>query len=74
MNQEFIKKMMMAEKYKYEAIKEILPINLRKKVEAFEKDALNLLKDAALEIINENLQEDSKENKKTTKKVDVDFS
>jgi hypothetical protein len=74
MKKEFVKKMIRAEKLKYEAIKEILPDNLRKKVENFEKDTLNLLKDIAVEIIKEDLDNDADENIKKTKKVEVDFS
>ena len=74
MNKEFVKKIIKAEKLKYEAIKEIMPDNLKLKVEQFEKEAFNLLKDVALEIIKENINVDSYEEKKTTKKVNVDFS
>ncbi|MHB8062160.1 MAG: hypothetical protein ACYDG2_05940 [Ruminiclostridium sp.] len=74
MNKEFVKKMVKAEKLRYEAIKEILPNNLRDKVDAFEQDAFNLLKDAALEFIKEDVNEESRGDKKTTKKVNVDFS
>jgi len=73
-NKEFVKKIIKAEKLKYEAIKEIMPDNLKLKVEQFEKEAFNLLKDVALEIIKENINVDSYEEKKTTKKVNVDFS
>lgn len=74
MNKEFIKKIIKAEKLKYEAIKELLPDNLREKTEALEKDAFSLLKDIALEIIKEDIEEESHVIKKTTKKVNVDFS
>jgi hypothetical protein len=74
MNKEFVKKMIRAEKLKYEAIKEVLPDNLRKKVENFEKDTINLLKDIAVEIIKEDLNNSADENIKKTKKVEVDFS
>lgn len=77
MNKEFARRMIKAEKLKYEAIMEILPIGLQKKVEAFGKDALNLVKDISIEIMNEDVSEDteeSHESKKTTKKVKVDFS
>lgn len=74
MNKEFVKKMIKAEKLKYEAIKEILPNNLRKKVEEIEKDTLNILKDIALEMIKQDVEEESYASKKITKKVDVDFS
>ena len=74
MNKEFVKKMIKAEKLKYEAIKELLPSSLRKKAEDFERDAFNLLKDIALEMMKEDVEEESHESKKTTKKVDVYFS
>lgn len=72
MNKEFVKKIIKAEKYKYEAIKEILPTPLKKRVETFEKEALALFKEVALEIVKEDRKEE--ENKKAVKKVDVDFS
>ncbi len=72
MNKEFIKKIIKAEKYKYEAIKEILPTHLRKRVEEFEKDAFELFKDVAFELMKEDIKE--KKSKKAVKKVDVDFS
>jgi hypothetical protein len=72
MNKEFIKNLIKAEKYKYEAIKEILPSNLRCKLDEFEKDALSILKDVAFEIIKEGSE--VKTSKKSTKKVEVDFS
>ena len=77
MNKEFLRKMVKAEKLKCEAIMEILPIGLQKKLEAFGKDALNLVKDISIEMMKENIAEDaeeSPESKKTTKKVKVDFS
>lgn len=74
MNKEFVKKIIRAEKLKYEAIKEILPNCLREKAEAFEKDAFNLLKDIALEMIKEDVEEEKPKNKKNTKKINVDFS
>lgn len=72
MNKEFIKKMIKAERLKCEAIKEILPDKVKEKADAFERDAFMLIKDIAVEIINEN--EESCESKKNIKKVDVDFS
>lgn len=71
-NKEFIKKIIKAEKYKYEAIKEVMPNNIRKKVEELEKDTLDLLKDAVIEIMKEDLEEEK--SKKVTKKIDVNFS
>lgn len=71
-NKEFIKKIIKAEKYKYEAIKEIMPNNIRKKVEELEKDTLGLLKDAVIEMMKEDLEEEK--SKKVAKKIDVNFS
>jgi DNA-directed RNA polymerase beta' subunit len=72
MNKEFIKKMIKAEALKYEAIKEILPDKVRKRVDDIEKEAFSLIKDIAIYMIQE--EKDEKEEKKITKKVEVDFS
>ncbi|MEA4827632.1 MAG: hypothetical protein VB130_13540 [Clostridium sp.] len=72
MNKEFVKKIIKSEKYKFEAIKEILPKEIRKKVEDLEKETLNLFKEVAFEIIEEDIKE--KTSSKATKKIDVDFS
>jgi len=74
MNKEFVKKILKAEKLKYEAIKEIMPNHMRQKVETFEKDAFNLIKDIALEMIKEDANVESCTVNKTTKRVNVDFS
>lgn len=74
MNKEFIKKMVRAEMLKYEAIKELLPDDFKKKAENLEREALILLKDIALEIIKDENREGNCESKKTTKRVKVDFS
>jgi hypothetical protein len=74
MNKEFIKKIIKAEKLKYEAIKEIMPDNLRKRVDTFEKDAVSLLKDIAIEMVKEDLDNKDEVVKKETKKINVDFS
>lgn len=76
MNKEFIKKILLAEKLRYEAFKELLPENAKTKVNAMEKDAISLLKDIALEMFAEGIQgENGKDNKerKEVKKVSVDF-
>lgn len=80
MNKEFIKKMLEAEQLRYEAIKEILPENIRKRVNNFEKDAFELIKEVALDMVNEkvsktnsNEEKDGTGTKKESKKVDVDF-
>ena len=72
MNKEFIKKMIKAETLKYEALKEILPEKVRKRVDDIEKEALGLIKDIAIYMIQE--EKDEKEERKITKKVEVDFS
>ena len=74
MNKKFIKKMIMAERLRYEAIKEILPDNLRKRVDTFERDATNFFKEIAIEIIEDDMGTKSDDIKKETKKVKVDFS
>lgn len=74
MNKEFIKKIIKAEKLKYEAIKEILPDNLRKRMDSFEKDTLDILRDIALEIMEEEMKDKKQSSKKAAKKIKVDFS
>lgn len=86
MNKEFVKKMIKAEMLRYQAIKEILPEGMKKSIETLEKDAGNLLKDIALDIISENFtgQDNSKRpgqntvsgtgDRKNVKRVQVDFN
>lgn len=80
MNKEFVRKMIMAEQLKYEAIKEILPENIRKKVDNFEKEAFELIKEVAFEIIKEKVVDTNSSTDKEhaaektrSKKVKVDF-
>lgn len=72
MNKTFVRKMIQAERYKYEAIKEILPNELRKKVDEFEKDVFSLLKDIALEMLHEDVEK--KVSKEGVKKINIDFN
>jgi hypothetical protein len=78
MNSEFVKKMLRAEKLRYEAVKEILPDRLRQKIDSFEADVYNLIKDVALDLIKEGINEEKKEDplteNKKTRQVKVDFS
>lgn len=86
MNKEFIKKMIKSEILRYQAIKEILPDNVKDGIDSFEKDVGKLLKDIALELVTENLigQDNSiqsasnktykSEEKKSVKRVQVDFN
>ena len=73
-NKEFVKKMIKAEMLRYEAIKEILPESLKKKVDSLERDTFSFVKEIAFELIKEKVNEQEKDIKKETKKVDVDFS
>lgn len=80
MNKEFVKKMIMAEQLRYEAIKEILPDSIRKRVDNVEKDAFELIKEIAFDMVNDKVvdtnssgNKEQKDNKKGTKKVDIDF-
>ncbi len=86
MNKEFIKKMIKAEILRYQAIKGILPDNVKNRVHSLEKDAGKLLKDIALEFVTEDLfrQDNSdqsttdtiykSEGKKSVKRVQVDYN
>lgn len=74
MNKEFVKKMIMAEALKYEAIKEIIPECMKKNLESFEKEAITTLKDVAFELLEQRSKvENNEEIKKETKKINVDF-
>lgn len=74
MNKEFIVKIIKAKQLEYEAFKEILPESIRKQMDNFQKDAVDLLKDVAIELIKDNAEKPKVEVIKTTKKVEVDFS
>lgn len=80
MNKEFIKKMMQAKKLGYEALKEIMPEEMKNRVDSIEKEVFDLLKDIAVEMIKDDA--DDKADKtgrsdkadKRTKKVNVEFN
>ncbi len=87
MNREFLKKLVKAELLRYEALKEILPENMKNRLESLERDAGCLIKDIAFDLMAEGLiRPGSKEQeepsradsqfaeKKTVRKVQVDFS
>ena len=86
MNKEFAKKMIKAKRLEYEAIKEIMPESIKNSIDSFQKDAFNLIKDVAIEIIKEDIQNrDTTKNKcdmdnktnmnnKNIKKISVDFN
>lgn len=70
MNREFIKKMIKAEALRYEAIMEVLPPAVSKRVKQFQGEAESILKEIALELIEE---KSGPNDKKEIKKVKVDF-
>ena len=53
MNSEIIKKLIKIEKLKYEIIKDILPEKVLHRLNKFEKEAAMVIKDIALEIMQE---------------------
>ena len=83
MNKEFVKKMIKAKRLEYEAIKEIMPNDIRNRIDAFQKDAFNLIKEVTIEMVKDDMNEKSnKENKcdidnkdsKSVKKINVNFN
>lgn len=82
MNKEFVKKMIKAKRLEYEAIKEIMPDAIKNRIDSFQKDAFSLIKDIAIEIIKEDMDNKSKCNidtninkdNKNIKKISVDFN
>jgi hypothetical protein len=74
MNKEFMAKIIKAKKLEYEALKDIMPDKLRARVDKFEKEAVDVLKDVAVEIMKDNQGHEAETVKKETKKVKVDFS
>lgn len=77
MNKEFLKKMMKAKMLEYEAIKELIPSNMKDKVESCEKELIDIFKNIALEMINEEKNSDSNKGndiKKKVKKIGVEFN
>ena len=73
MNKEIIKKLIKIEKLKYEVLKDILPEKALLRLNKFEKEAATIIKDIALELLQDSSEEASKDTKKETKKVKVDF-
>lgn len=74
MYREFMKKMIKAKKLEYEAIKEILPDSVKGKVEEAEKNAIDLFKDIAVDIMTEEVKNGKQEGEREVKKVRVDFN
>lgn len=79
MNKQFFKKMIKAKKLECEAIMEIMPSGMKRKIEKLEREAVNLGKEIILELIKEDdymktKNYESNENlKKNVKKVKVEF-
>lgn len=77
MNKEFVKKIMKAKMLEYEAIKELIPSNMRDKIESCEKELMDTFKDIALEMIMEEKNTDvnkADDTKKKVKKIGVEFN
>jgi len=72
MNKEIIKKVIKIEKLKYEIIKDMLPEKALHRLKKFENQAVMVIKDIVIEIINEP-SEDEEEIVKEVKKVKVNF-
>jgi hypothetical protein len=74
LNNEIIKKVIKIEKLKYEIIKDILPKKALQRLNYLEKEADMVIRDIALDFINESYENDEeKEPKKQIKRVKVDF-
>lgn len=81
MNKEFAKKMIKAKRLEYEAIKEVMPEVFKNRIDSFEKEAFTFIKDIAIEILAEdvndkvkcNSENNSNKDSKNIKKISVDF-
>ncbi|WP_297428483.1 hypothetical protein [Clostridium sp.] len=77
MNKEFIKKIVKAKRFEYEAIKEIMPDKIRDRVNCFEKEAISIIRDIGLEMIKVDIKDKEEKNNgdnKSTKKINIDFN
>jgi len=70
MNKVFMKKIMQAKKLEYEALKEIMPEKMKTRIDSFGKEAFELIKDIAFEMIKEDIDEKND----TTDKSDPDYN
>ena len=73
MNKKFIKNMIKSEILKYDALKAILPEDIKNKLEGFEKEVISVMKDIAIEIVTDNSNKDEVAESKEVRKVSVDF-
>ncbi len=67
MNKEFVRKMLKAEMLRYSAIKEIMPEAIKGRIDKFEKEAADVLK----EVVFEAFEEKSEDKPKECKKVNI---
>ncbi len=72
-NKKFIKNIIKSEILKYDALKAILPEDVKAKLEGFEKEVISVMKDIAIEIVTDNSNKDEGAEKKEVRKVSVDF-
>lgn len=66
--------MIKSEILRYEGLKEILPENAKKKLEGFEKEVMEMMKDIAFEIVSDSSNKHEGAERKEVRKVSVDFS
>ena len=57
MNKEFVRKIIKAKKLEYEALKEIMPESITSRITSVENEAISLIKDIALELIQDEVKE-----------------
>ena len=82
MNKEFAKKMIKAKRLEYEAIKEVMPEVFKNRIDSFEKEVFTFIKEIAIEILAEdvndkakcNSENNSNKDSKNIKKISVDFN
>ena len=74
MNKDFVVKILKLKQMEYIALKEILPVNLRKRLDSFENETTCFLMDVAMELFKDNIKDTKVQVVKKTKKVEVDFS
>ena len=73
-NTAFITKMLKAKKLEYEAIKEIMQPKMKEQADKCEQNIMSAVKDIAFEMMRQSNNTDADEDKKATKKVNIDFN
>lgn len=73
-NTVFVTKMLKAKKLEYEAIKEILPPKMKEQADKCEQSIMSAVKDIAFDMMRHSNNTDTDEDKKATKKVNIDFN